>query len=211
MDSKKNKKVIQLLSKAYPYACCELEHKNEFELLIATILSAQCTDIRVNEITRKLFKIYKTPEEFVNMGKDKLSQLIKSCGLYRNKSKNIIQTCKLLIENYEGKIPKEFDELVRLPGVGRKTANVVLSNAFGIPAMAVDTHVHRVSNRIGLVKAEDVRNTEQQLMQEIPINDWIKMHHILIFHGRQVCHAKNPDCKNCVIKEYCDFTNKGFK
>ena len=207
MDKEINKKIIDLLSEEYPDACCQLDYRNPFELLIAVILSAQCTDKRVNLITSKLFFEYKTPEQFIQLGENGLAQIIKPCGLYKNKSKNIIETCNQLVSKYNGKVPKTLNELLDLPGVGRKTASVVLSNAFGIPAMPVDTHVFRVSNRIGLVKASNVGRTEQQLMETIPEDNWIRAHHLLIFHGRQVCHARNPKCNNCKIKDYCVFTN----
>jgi len=207
MDKEKNKKIIDLLLDA----CCQLDHRNPFELLVAVILSAQCTDKRVNEITPKLFAQYNTPKQFIELGENDLAQIIKPCGLYKNKSKNIIKTCMQLVNIHKGNVPKTLSELLALPGVGRKTASVVLSTAFGIPAMPVDTHVFRVSTRIGLVIANNVKRTEQQLMETIPKDDWIKTHHLLIFHGRQVCHSKNPECNNCKIKDYCIFTNGIFK
>lgn len=210
---KKDKKelVFDILLETYPEAQCQLVYENPFELLISVMLSAQCTDKRVNQVTKQIFAEYKTPQDFVQLGQDKLSELIKSCGLYKNKSVNIINTCKLLQERFDGKVPDKMEELLNLPGVGRKTAGVVLSNAFGIPAMPVDTHVFRVSNRIGLVKAGDVEKTEKQLMEQFPKELWTKLHHLLIYHGRQTCHAKKPECKKCKIKEHCDFTNVVFK
>ncbi len=203
--------IFELLSQAYPDVYCQLKHSNPFELLIAVMLSAQCTDKRVNQITFELFQKLKTPRNFIEAGEDRLGEMIKSCGLYKNKSKNIIETCKILLEKHNGKVPDTMEELVDLPGVGRKTAGVVLSNAFGIPAMPVDTHVFRISNRIGLVNASDVEKTEKQLMEQFPEKLWIKLHHLLIYHGRQTCHAKKPECKKCKIKEHCDFTNVVFK
>jgi endonuclease-3 len=206
MDNIKAGKIIEILNECYPDAGCQLNHANPFELLIATILSAQCTDKRVNEVTEKLFSICNVPNDFVKLGEEKLGQVIKSCGLYKNKSENIVSACNKIIENYNGKVPNTMEDLRSLPGVGRKTASVVLSNAFNIPAMPVDTHVFRVSNRIGLTQAANVEKTEKQLMEIIPKENWIKAHHLLIFHGRQTCKARRPDCNKCKIKYYCDFT-----
>lgn len=197
--------VLNLLEELYPQAKAELDHSNPFELLIATILSAQCTDIRVNKTTDKLFKELKTPEDYVNLGEEKLGKKIYSCGFYKNKSKNIIATSKILLEEYDSKVPKTIKELMTLPGVGRKTANVVVSNAFGVPAIAVDTHVFRVSNRIGLADSKDVWETEKDLMENIPKDKWTSSHHRIIFHGRRVCKARSPLCQECTIKEYCKY------
>lgn len=203
--------IFQVLDKCYPEAKTGLEFSNSFELLIAVMLSAQCTDKRVNIVTKELFEKIKTPEEFLLIGEEGLSEIIKSCGLYQTKSKNIIQTCIKLIEDYDGKVPGSMEKLIKLPGVGRKTASVVLIEAFDIPAVPVDTHVFRVANRIGLTNANSPGVTEKQLREALPVDIWIKMHHLLISHGRNICYAKKPKCNNCKIFEYCDFTNRIIK
>src|SRR5690554_6558463 len=185
-------RVLDLLEQTYPEAATALNFTNPFELLIATILSAQCTDKRVNIITAELFKIYNKPEDFASLSVEELSGLIKSCGFYRNKSQNIVAASRMILENYNGKVPEDRNELIKLPGVGRKTANVVISNAFGQDAIAVDTHVFRVSNRIGLANASNVKDTEFQLMENIPKSKWTKAHHWLIHHGRNICKARKP-------------------
>ncbi|MFM1539582.1 endonuclease III, partial [Helcococcus bovis] len=173
---------------------------NEFELLIAVMLSAQTTDKRVNIVTKDLFNKYKNPEDYVNADIREIENQIKSIGLYKSKAKNLKKMCELLISNFKGKVPQTRDELMSLPGVGRKTANVVMSVAFGIPAIAVDTHVHRTANRIGLVNSDNVQDTEKQLMELIPKKDWSKAHHVLIFYGRRISKSRNPDCENDPIK-----------
>ncbi len=203
LTKKEKSEVIDRLYSTYPEAKAELNFTTPFELLIATILSAQCTDIRVNIVTEKLFKKVKTPQDYLKLGEGELSKYIKTCGLYQSKSKNIIKACKMLVDDYNGEVPKELDELIKLAGVGRKTANVVRSNAFGQPAIAVDTHVFRVSNRIGLVKETNVEQTELALMKVIPKNLWTKMHHVLIFHGRRCCSARKPKCDICIINDLC--------
>lgn len=205
LDKKKIEKVLDILKELYPDARAELDYSNPFELLIATILSAQCTDIRVNKTTGKLFKEFKTPKDYIELGEEKLGKKIYSCGFYKNKSKHIVETSKILLEKYEGKVPETLEELMTLPGVGRKTANVVGSNAFGIPAIAVDTHVFRVSNRIGLADSKDVWQTEKDLMENIPKSKWTDTHHRIIFHGRRVCKARRPLCEECKIKKYCNY------
>ncbi|MFZ7119937.1 MAG: endonuclease III [Eubacteriaceae bacterium] len=197
--------VIKLLSKEYHQASSMLNFNTPFELLIATILSAQCTDERVNKVTSELFKDYNTPAKIIELGGNGLKKIIRSCGLSNTKSKNIISTCEMLINEYYGEVPEFKEVLVKLPGVGRKTANVVISNAFGKNAIAVDTHVFRVSNRIGLAQAKDVINTEKQLMCNIPEELWSKAHHWLIYHGREICKARNPKCNNCIINSYCEY------
>ncbi len=194
---------LEALRRAYPDAAPQLEFSSPFELLIATMLSAQCTDKQVNKTTAALFPLYNTAEAFASLSEEELDPYIKSCGLYKTKGKNIIAASRILMENYGGEVPKDRDMLTKLPGVGRKTANVVISNAFGIPAIAVDTHVFRVANRIGLTNAKDVLHTEMQLMENIPREDWSDAHHWLIFHGRRVCSARNPACEGCPVKEYC--------
>ncbi len=198
---------IEILLDTYPDASVELDHENNFELLIATILSAQCTDVRVNKITKVLFDRVKTPEEYLDLGQEELEDIIRSCGLYRNKAKNILGTCKMLIEEYNGEVPGTLKELTKLPGVGRKTANVVLSNGFGIPAIAVDTHVFRVANRIGITDAKNVNQSEKQLMERIDRDMWSKAHHLIIFHGRRICKARNPLCEECPLREICEHIN----
>jgi len=197
------KEVINILLKTYPDATVELEHSSTFELLIATILSAQCTDVRVNKITRELFKDYNAPEDFIQLTEKELGEKIRSCGFYKVKSKNILATSRKIIEEFNGQVPDTMEELITLPGVGRKTANVVLSNAFGVPAIAVDTHVFRVSNRIGLANSKNVLDTEKDLMDNIDKNMWSKAHHLLIFHGRRVCKARRPLCNECPLTNYC--------
>ena len=201
--------VLTLLSKDYPSPETELNHSNPFELLIATILSAQCTDVRVNIVTEKMFKELNKPEDFANMTPEELGPWIKTCGLYKTKSKNIVNTSKILLSDFNGEVPKTREELMTLPGVGRKTANVVISNAFGIPAIAVDTHVFRVTNRIGIVSESNVDKTEASLMKRIPEELWSDAHHWFILHGRRVCKARNPLCETCSISEYCKFFKKG--
>ncbi len=208
LNKKDREEVIKILLELYPDAKAELDHSNEFELLIATILSAQCTDVRVNKVTKELFDRVKTPEEYLELGQEELEELIRTCGFYRNKSKNILGTCKMLIDEYDGKVPGTLEELVRLPGVGRKTANVVLSNAFDTPAIAVDTHVFRVSNRIGLANSDNVLETEKQLMKNIDKNMWSKAHHLIIFHGRRMCKARKPLCEECPLTELCKHYKK---
>jgi endonuclease-3 len=197
------KEVIDILMNLYPDAKAELNFSNPFELLIATILSAQCTDVQVNKTTEKLFKDYKTPKDYLTLTEEELGEKIRSCGFYKTKSKNILGTCRLLIENFNGEIPDTLEELTTLPGVGRKTANVVLSNAFSKPAIAVDTHVFRVSNRIGLADSANVLDTEKDLMENIDKEMWSKAHHLLIFHGRRICKARKPLCEKCPLTDYC--------
>lgn len=202
------KKLISIFSKKYPEPRTALNFSTPFELLIATILSAQSTDKQVNKVTKDLFKKYNRPEDFANMKKEKLEKEINSIGLYRNKSKYIIETSKKIIEDFGGKVPETRKELLGLSGVGRKTANVILASAFSKNAFPVDTHVFRVAKRIGLAKSNRVEEVEKELMENIPENMWIDMHHWLIFHGRETCKAQNPDCSNCDINDYCHFYKK---
>lgn len=198
-----HEKILTALAEKYPDPKPALIFSTPFQLLIATMLSAQSTDKQVNKITATLFATHPDLTSFLTLTEEELGGKIKSCGLYKNKSKHIINMCKILIENYEGQVPQNMTDLLQLPGVGRKTANVVLSNAFGIPAIAVDTHVTRVSNRLGLANSTDVRKIEQQLQENIPQACWSDAHHWLIFHGRETCKARNPLCTTCIIKEYC--------
>ncbi|MDI6603830.1 MAG: endonuclease III [Thermoanaerobacteraceae bacterium] len=203
--------VIEILQENYPDTRSGLRFNNVFELLIATILSAQCTDKRVNIVTERLFSNYKTPYDFADMNQETLEKEIKDCGLYRNKSKNIINTCKILCEKYNGEVPDELSKLMELPGVGRKTANVILSNGFLKEAIAVDTHVFRVSNRVGLADSKDVFKTEMQLRDIIPKNLWSKSHYLLIYHGRNICTARKPKCNICPINHICLFNKNAMK
>lgn len=180
-----------------------LEFSTPYELLVAVILSAQCTDERVNKITRVLFNEYNTPQKMVKLSQADLEKYIFSCGLYKSKAEHILSASKDIIEKFDGNVPNNLEQLRTLAGVGRKTANVVYSVAFGGSAIAVDTHVFRVSNRIGLVNADNVLNTEKGLMKILPKKDWSRTHHYLIYLGRSFCKAKNPDCENCPIKEEC--------
>ncbi|HKL41136.1 MAG TPA: endonuclease III [Clostridia bacterium] len=201
--------VYNKLDLMYPEAFCGLIHRDPFELLIATILSAQCTDVRVNIITADLFEQYNTPEKIYALGQKELKKIIRSCGLSKSKSKNIIKTCELLIEEFDSKVPKEKKKLLKLPGVGVKTANVVQAVAFGIPQIAVDTHVFRVSNRIGLVDGDTVGKTEKMLRERFDKSKWIRLHHLLIFHGRDLCKARSPQCVACDLNEICLFYKEG--
>ena len=203
LDKTQIDEVIHILLETFPDAKAELDHTTPFELLVATILSAQCTDVRVNIITGELFKKYNKPEDFLNLKEVELGKMIYSCGFYRNKSKSILETSRILIEEYNGQVPKDLKILMTLPGVGRKTANVVASNAFGIPAIAVDTHVFRVSNRIGLADSKNVLDTERDLMENIPKDMWTKAHHLLIFQGRRICKSRRPMCEECPLTQYC--------
>ncbi len=182
-----------------------LDFTTPFELLVATILSAQATDVSVNKVTKEMFKEANTPEDFANMDIKTLENYIRSIGIYRNKAKNIKAASKILINDYNSTVPKDKKELQKLPGVGRKTANVVVSNAYGIPAIAVDTHVFRVSNRIGLANATNVDKTEDQLEKNIDQSRWTKTHHQIITHGRALCKARNPLCEECPINEICEY------
>lgn len=211
MKKDKIEEILDALEKTYPDAHCELTHENPFQLLIATVLSAQTTDKKVNQVTEKLFHQYKTPQDFARLNQEELEKAIREIGLYKNKAKNIIALCNMLIEEYNSEVPKTMEDLTRLPGVGRKTANVVLSNAFGVPAIAVDTHVFRVSNKIGLAKSENVEDTEEQLRKGIPKERWSKAHHLLIFHGRRTCSARNPKCEECTVNSHCVTYNSSNK
>lgn len=197
--------ILATLAETYPDARCALEHENPFELLIATMLSAQCTDKRVNIITRRLFPRYPGPEHFVAVTQEQLEDDIRDCGLFREKAKNIRETCRLLLAEHGGAVPDLMEDLVRLPGVGRKTANVVLSNAFGVPAIAVDTHVFRVAHRLGLAGGKTPEQVEGQLMERLPRDLWSQAHHWLIHHGRHICHARNPQCHECPLAPHCAF------
>ncbi|BDH61422.1 endonuclease III [Lysinibacillus sp. PLM2] len=200
------------MDRMFPDAHCELVHDNPFELTIATLLSAQCTDALVNKVTKNLFQKYKTPEDYLAVSLEELQQDIRSIGLYRNKAKNIQLLCEKLINEFDGQIPQTREELVTLPGVGRKTANVVLSVAFNIPALAVDTHVERVSKRLGLCRLKDtVLEVEETIMKKTPKEKWSKTHHQLIFFGRYHCKAQNPQCSTCPLLDECREGQKRLK
>lgn len=195
---------LDTIGEMYPDAHCELVHANPFELVIAVALSAQCTDVLVNKVTKDLFQKYKTPEDYLSVSLEELQNDIRSIGLYRNKAKNIQKLCRMLLDDYNGEVPKDRDELTNLPGVGRKTANVVVSVAYGIPAIAVDTHVERVSKRLAICKWKDsVLEVEKTLMRKIPEDEWSVTHHRLIFFGRYHCKAQNPQCDICPLLELC--------
>lgn len=196
--------VLDALEKEYPDAECALNHQNIYQLLVAVVLSAQTTDVSVNKVTPALFEAYPTPEALSNARHEEVEMVLKSIGMYRTKARNIINLTKQLCEKYAGSVPHDYDALVSLPGVGRKTANVVLSVGFGEQRIAVDTHVFRVSNRIGLVKAKDVLSTELSLMKRVAEERWSRTHHSLIFHGRRCCTARNPKCEQCCINEFCE-------
>ncbi|MGN0785103.1 MAG: endonuclease III [Candidatus Aphodomorpha sp.] len=209
LDQESYDLALRLLAEAYPDAKPALEYRSPFELLVSTMLAAQCTDRQVNKCTRVLYAKYNTPEQFAALTEEELKPYIHSCGFFNTKGKNIIAMSKILTAQYGGQVPADRDVLTTLPGVGRKTANVVVSNAFGIPAIAVDTHVFRVTNRIGLADAKNVEKTEEQLMEHIPREDWSAAHHWLIYHGRQVCDAKKPRCADCCVACVCDAFHRG--
>jgi len=195
--------ILNALQKEFPNAHCELEFHSPFELLIATILSAQCTDERVNIVTSALFIEANTPEALIVLGQMKLENKIHSLGLFHTKAKNIIAACRVLVEQFEGQVPEELDLLRQLPGVGRKTANVVVSNAFGIPAIAVDTHVFRVAHRLGIAYGKTPEKVEEELMNIFPRESWSLVHHLLIFQGRRICSARKPHCEECPVSSIC--------
>lgn len=200
------------MGEMFPNAHCELNHSNPFELVIAVSLSAQCTDALVNKVTKELFKKYKTPEDYLNVPLEELQNDIRSIGLYRNKAKNIQSLCRLLLEKYDGQVPNNRDEMINLPGVGRKTANVVVSVAFGTPAIAVDTHVERVSKRLAICRWKDsVLEVEKTLMKKVPKEEWSITHHRLIFFGRYHCKAQNPQCEICPLLDLCREGKKRMK
>jgi len=202
--TKKDKaEMIALLLELYPDAAPELTFKSDYELLVAVILSAQCTDVRVNEVTNILFKTASTPEAMTKLSLNALEDIIRPCGLFHTKAKNILSMSETLTQKYDGKVPETLEQLMELPGVGRKTANVVVSNAFGVPAIAVDTHVFRVSARLGLASGQNVDKTEQELMKVMPKEHWTKLHHCLILHGRRVCKARKPACESCGLNALC--------
>lgn len=202
---KRTKAILDILKEDYPEAKCELNHDSPFQLLVATILSAQTTDKKVNEVTETLFRDYPDLDAFLNLSVDELEERIKQIGLYRSKAKNLIMMCNQLKEKFNGEVPRTMEEITSLAGAGRKTANVVLSNAFGVPSIAVDTHVFRVSNRLGMADSNNVLEVEKQLQKELPKREWSLAHHLLIFHGRRCCVARNPKCVMCDLTNYCKY------
>ena len=210
MDKKIADKIIKLLDEYIPNPVTELQYNSDFQLLVAVILSAQCTDKRVNIVTKELFKQYKTPQDFANMDLATLERLIHPCGFYHNKAVNIINCSKMIVEKFNGQVPTNFDDLVSLPGVGRKTANVMLIVAFNTPAIPVDTHIFRVSNRLGLTNAKNETECEEQLVKLFADKKelWGKIHHLILLYGRYNCKAINPMCDNCIISQYCKYYNK---
>jgi len=208
LNDKKTSELIEILNNYIKNPKTSLNYRNQFTLLISVVLSAQCTDINVNNVTKNIYKKYYHPNHFINLGKKKIRNLIKSIGLFNSKAKNIYNLSKILLEKYKGKIPKKFDELMQLPGVGRKTANVVLNAAFNKPTIAVDTHVFRVSNRTGLTNGKSPEQVEKQLIIKLPKKYLKKAHHLILLHGRHVCKARNPLCKKCVINNICLYKNK---
>ena len=208
MDKEKVKKVLDLLEEEYPEAECALHHRNVFELIVAVALSAQTTDKSVNQVTPELFERYPDAEALSKADPADVEKFIRRIGMYKTKSKNIVAMAERIVSDFGGQVPEDYESLVSLPGVGRKTANVVLSVGFGHQRIAVDTHVFRVSNRLGLAHASTPEKTEQQLKEIIPRDDWSKAHHWLIYHGRRVCHSQRPDCVNCTLKGECEFYAK---
>lgn len=201
---KRTKEIIKRLKKAYPNAHCALNHRNAFELLVATILSAQCTDDRVNIVTATLFRKYRTPQDYLNVSQEELANDIKSINFFNNKTKSIQGTAQKLVDNFGGEVPNTMDELLTLNGVARKTANVVLGNAFGIASgVVVDTHVSRLSQRLGLTEETTPEKIEKDLSELVPKKDWVMFPHWLISHGRSICNARKPKCEECVLSDIC--------
>lgn len=201
----KNQEILQELERLYPEARPALHFDNAWQLLMAVILSAQCTDVKVNMVTPALFRDYPSAAALGAAEPEEIEPYIRTCGLYHNKAKSLVMTSRAIAEQYGGEVPADHDALEKLPGVGRKTANVVMACAFGADAIAVDTHVFRVTNRLGLADAPDVLTTEKQLMQNIPKEKWSRAHHWLIYHGRQVCHARKPECERCTLAAWCRY------
>ena len=199
--------ILAELERLYPDAKPALHFENPYQLLVAVILSAQCTDVKVNKVTPALFAAYPDAFALAKAEPADVEPYIRTCGLFSAKSKNLVATARLLVSEHGGQVPADHDQLTRLPGVGRKTGNVVMSCAFGADAIAVDTHVFRVTNRLGLADAGDVLKTERQLMEAIPKDKWSRAHHWLIYHGRQVCDARKPACERCTLRELCEYAN----
>lgn len=203
ITKKIKQQMLAILAREYGDTTTALSFDSPFELLVAVVLSAQCTDTRVNIITARLFPAYNTPDKMLALGEERLAELIRDCGLFRNKARNLIAACAMLCHEYGGQVPDKFETLVKLPGVGRKTANVLLSQLFAVPAIAVDTHVFRVSNRLGLAPGDTPLAVEEGLMRAVPRADWGSAHHWLIWHGRKICKARRPDCGKCPLADLC--------
>lgn len=195
--------IVKLLREEFPEPVCALDHEGPFQLLVATILSAQCTDIRVNKVTPALFQAASTPEAMVKLGEKRIRTLIKSINFFNNKAHNIWAASKKLIQEHGSQVPSSLEKLVELPGVGRKTANVVLGNAFGVPGVVVDTHVRRLSNRLNFTTQDDPVKIESELEKLFPREDWVDLSHLLILHGRKTCNARKPVCEGCLIARFC--------
>ena len=208
LNHNKALRLIKLLDKTIKNPKTSLKYRNKFTLLTSVVLSAQCTDVNVNNVTKNIYKKHYTPKHFVNLGISKIRNLIKSIGLFNNKAKNIYQLSKILLEKYQSKVPGKFEDLILLPGVGRKTANVILNEVFNKPTIAVDTHVFRVGNRTGLSNGKNPEQVENQLLKIIPKKHIKKAHHLILLHGRYVCKARNPLCKKCVINKICLYKEK---
>ena len=208
MNATKRHEIFSRLRAANPSPKTELEYSTPFELLIAVLLSAQATDVGVNKATRRLYPVANTPQAMLDLGLDELTDYIKTIGLYKTKAKNVLATCQILMDKYGGEVPRTREELVELPGVGRKTANVVLNTAFGEIAMAVDTHIFRVSNRTGIAPGKNVDIVEEKLMKFVPKEFLLDAHHWLILHGRYTCIARKPQCWNCIIADLCEYKAK---
>ena len=207
--AERSKKILQRFDRAYPNPQCALTHKNPLQLLVSTILSAQCTDERVNKVTAVLFRTYRTAEDFAYASPSKLEAAIRPTGFFRNKAKSVMGACKMIVEEYDGKVPRTMEQLLTLPGVARKTANVVLGTAYGIAAgVVVDTHVLRLSNRLRFSKQKDPKKIELDLIDLVPKKKWIEISHQLIWHGRLVCQARKPKCSECMIEDLCFATDK---
>jgi endonuclease-3 len=210
-DPRRIKKILAGLDKAYPDARCALDHHNPFQLLVATILSAQCTDVRVNQVTPALFKKYPSPRHFAHADPHELEQDIRTTGFFRNKAKSILGTSRKVVEEFGGQVPRSMEEMLQLPGVARKTANVVLGTAYGIASgVVVDTHVQRLAQRLDLTKNSDPKKIEQDLMKALPPDRWILFSHQLIWHGRRVCQARRPKCAECVLEKVCSAKDKTY-
>ncbi|MCC8159178.1 MAG: endonuclease III [Phascolarctobacterium sp.] len=210
MRKQQREAILALLEETYKGTETALHYSTPFELLVAVIMSAQCTDERVNKITARIFPKYNTPEKMGSLSQEQLEEEIRDCGLFRSKAKNLLATCKMLVEVYGSVIPDTIEELMKLPGVGKKTANVVASIVYKVPAIAVDTHVFRVSHRLGLAKGDDPLAVEQELQKAIPKNKWSDAHHWLIWHGRRICKARKPLCSECVLVELCPYKEKNL-
>ncbi len=208
MKSGKINSLFKNLSKVIKNPRSDLKYKNKFTLLLSVVLSAQCTDVNVNNVTKNIYPKYNKPEHFVKLGRKKTEKLIKSIGLFRNKAKSVYLLSKQLIEKHNGKVPKNFDDLLALPGVGRKTANVVLNEGFGFSTIAVDTHIFRVSNRTGLASGKNPDQVEQALYKVVPKKYLKDSHHLLLLHGRYTCKSRTPSCKKCIIVKYCKYSQK---